>query len=77
MRDSYTGHAGVWAHLEGKEAAAAAGRERLLDRQRGGRRSSLSASHHQHSHALSQHLIQSFLHFLAENSLPSCRAFAR
>ena len=75
VRASYTDHDGVWAHLEGKEAAATAGGERLLDCQRSGRRSSLSASHHQHSHALSQQSTHSILCFLAEDSLPSCTGF--
>ena len=75
VRASYTGHDGVLAYLECKEAAATAGGERLLDCQRGGRRSSLSASHHQHSHALSRHPIDSLLICLAKDSLSSNRAF--
>ena len=75
VRASYTGHDGVLGHLEGEEAAAAAGRERLLNCQRGGRRSSFSASHHQYSHALRDHSNDSLLICLAQNSLPFCGAF--
>ena len=75
LRAWYTSHDGARLHLECKEAAATAGWKRLLDCQCGGRRSSLSASHHQHSHALSQHPIHYILCFLAEDSLPFCKAF--